>query len=198
MMETRTSLLLRVRDPANSQGWGEFVELYEPLLLAYARKRGLAEHDARDVVQDIFASLIRALPGFELDRQRGRFRTWLWHVTRNAVADWGRRRGRLAAAEREAGQQAADGADDPGEEEEAEWLADHRRRVLHFVLERLQAKTKETTWQCFQLHILEGRPGAEVATELGLSANSVYVNASRVLGRVRQQCADYAEDLSAC
>src|SRR4051812_28184810 len=65
MQETRTSLLRRVRDPADRQSWGEFVALYEPLLLSYVRKRGLNDHDAQDVVQGIFIALLRKLPGFE-------------------------------------------------------------------------------------------------------------------------------------
>ena len=57
MTETRTSLLRRVRNPADSASWAEFVGLYEPLLMAYVRQRGLDEHDARDVVQSIFITL---------------------------------------------------------------------------------------------------------------------------------------------
>jgi len=48
---------------------------------------GLADDRARDVGQNIFVALLRKLPTFELDRSRGRFRTWLWRVTRNAVID---------------------------------------------------------------------------------------------------------------
>src|SRR4051812_17885583 len=73
MTETRTSLLRRVRNPADSASWAEFVGLYEPLLMAYVRQRGLDEHDARDVVQSIFITLLRKMPGFELDKSRGRF-----------------------------------------------------------------------------------------------------------------------------
>ena len=196
MVETRTTLLLKVRDPADSESWREFVLLYEPLLLNYVRRRGLAEHDARDVVQDIFATLVRVLPGFELDHQRGRFRTWLWRVTHNAVVDWSRRRGRRAAAEEEARKE-AEVAVGPGDADlEAEWLIAHRRRILEFAIEQVRSRSNERSWACFELHLLQGRSSAEVAEELGITANSVYVNASRVLARVRQQCAEYTEDLA--
>lgn len=196
MVETRTTLLLKVRDPADSESWREFVLLYEPLLLNYVRRRGLAEHDARDVVQDIFATLVRVLPGFELDHQRGRFRTWLWRVTHNAVVDWSRRRGRRAAAEEEARKE-AEVAVGPGDADlESEWLIAHRRRILEFAIEQVRSRSNERSWACFELHLLQGRSSAEVAEELGITANSVYVNASRVLARVRQQCAEYTEDLA--
>jgi RNA polymerase sigma-70 factor (ECF subfamily) len=193
-METRSSLLRRVRDPADAASWNEFILLYEPLLLSYVKSRGLQEHDAHDVVQEIFAHLYKALPGFELDRARGRFRTWLWQVMMNAIADWARRRRRQEKAEEGWQERLAP----PGEQDEpdAEWTTAHRQRVLDFVLTRMRKETQPKTWACFELHLLLGRSGKEVAEELGLTANSVYANASRVLARVREQCADYEEDLS--
>jgi RNA polymerase sigma-70 factor (ECF subfamily) len=193
MVETRPSLLLRVRDPADAESWREFVSLYEPLLLAYVRHRGVAEHDARDVVQEVFGTLFRVLPDFALDHDRGRFRTWLWRVTHNALVDWSRRRGRRAAAEDEARKDARVAVEP--EEPEEEWFIAHRRRILEFVLEKVREQTSEVTWKCFDLHVRQGRPAAEVGAELGLTSNSVYVNASRVMARVREQCAEYAEDL---
>ena len=88
MGENDSSLIRRVRDPSDAESWREFVALYEPLLLRYVRSHGLTEQDARDVEQEIFVSLICHLPEFELDPSRGQFRTWLWQVTRNTVADW--------------------------------------------------------------------------------------------------------------
>src|SRR5436853_7229547 len=92
MVETRVSLIQRVRDNEDADAWNEFVDVYRPLLTAYVRKRGVSEHDAADVVQEVFSRLVPALGHFEFDAQRGRFRTWLWRVTHNALADWGRRR----------------------------------------------------------------------------------------------------------
>jgi len=196
MVETRTTLLMRVRDPADAESWREFFALYEPLLLSYVRRRGLAEHDACDVVQEVFANLVRVLPGFELERERGRFRTWLWRVTHNAVVDWSRRRGRRARAEEEARKETPVAQGPEETELESEWLAAHRRRVLEFALQQVRSQSQERTWQCFELHILQGRSSGDVAAELGLTANSVYVNASRVLAKVRQQCAEYMEELA--
>src|SRR6202521_1224824 len=99
MAETRVSLIQRVRDNADEVAGAEFFAIYHPLLIAYVRKRGVSEHDAADVVQDVFARLVPALADFEFDAQRGRFRTWLWRVTHNALADWSRRRATRDRAE---------------------------------------------------------------------------------------------------
>ena len=196
MVETRATLLLRVRDPADAESWREFVMLYEPLLLSYVRNRGLSEHDARDVVQEVFGTLVRSMRSFELDHDRGRFRTWLWRITHNAIVDWARRRGRRAAAEDEARKEMPVAIEPDDAASEAEWATAHRRRILEFAMEQVRGRSNAVTWQCFDLHILQGRSSAEVAAQLGLTSNSVYVNASRILARVREQCALYAEDLA--
>src|SRR5262249_24846912 len=144
MLETRLSLLERVRSQEDHAAWDEFVTLYRPLLLGYVRGQGVQPADAEDVVQDILLRLLRALPTFQLDKAHGRFRTWLWQVTSNALHDL-RRRHQSAARTREryAAEQApveAGHAEPP-----REWVNAHRRRVLEHVLPLVRAETQERT-----------------------------------------------------
>lgn len=187
--QTSSTLLDRLRDTADEASWGEFVALYEPLLLRYVGKMGLPDDRARDVVQNIFIALLRKLPGFELDRSKGRFRTWLWRVTRNAVTDAAREDRQQDAIRGKLRHGYAEGAEDP----EPEWDADIHKRILEFAKEKVRAATVPKSWACFEEHLLKGRPGAAVGAELGLPANAVYVNAARVLARVREQCEAYLE-----
>jgi RNA polymerase sigma-70 factor (ECF subfamily) len=189
--ETRASLLVKV-SKGDSDSWSEFVSLYEPLLVSYVLNQGLPRHDANDVVQDVFIKLFRALPNFKLDRQRGRFRTWLWQVTSTTLVDWWRKSGK-GEKEKEAGRERVRGRSEA--EPDPEWDHSYQQRVLDFVLEQVREQTQPKTWICFEQHVLEGRPSAEVGQELGLSANSVNVNASRVLARVREKCLYYQEEL---
>jgi RNA polymerase sigma-70 factor (ECF subfamily) len=191
MSETHSSLLRRVRDPKDAASWQEFVALYEPLLLSYVRSRGLNEHDARDVVQEILAGLVTSMPDFQFDRSRGRFRTWLWQVTQNALVNAARKKQRRTAAETGWRQRNPTNENQPDEQ----WLTSYRQRVLDFALEQVRGRTQPATWACFEQHILQGRASKDVAAALGVSANVVYVNASRVLARVREQCAEYLEEL---
>jgi RNA polymerase sigma-70 factor (ECF subfamily) len=187
---------MRVRDPADGRAWGEFVRLYEPLLTAYVRRRGVGEQDARDVVQDVFARLIKTMPEFRLDRQEGRFRTWLWQICQSALVDWARRQRRRARAEdgwlNRLSEAAAPSESDP----DSDWVTIHRHRVLTFALETIRKRSRPTTWACFKRHLLDRRPSAEVASELGLTANAVDVNSSRILDRVREFCASYLKELA--
>jgi hypothetical protein len=58
---TRASLLVRLRDGTNHLAWQEFVTLYSPVVYGFARKRGLQDADAADLMQD--ASILRPPDG---------------------------------------------------------------------------------------------------------------------------------------
>lgn len=219
MSTTRLTLLERVRDSANNDAWGEFFAVYEPLLLSYvkssSRRRGLGYGDAeaQEVVQDIFIKLYRTLPGFRLDHARGRFRTWLWRITTNAILD--RVPGRKAFASGQAGESDL-GKSTPSKrpkvhdegqvdlrqiaaasEEDDDWITAYRQAILNRVLEEIRAEIEATNpnkWASFERHGLLGKPAAEVAAELGVNANLVYQNSARVLKEVRSRCLEQYEE----
>jgi RNA polymerase sigma-70 factor, ECF subfamily len=196
MSDTRLSILLRVRDLGDAEGWREFHAIYRPLILGYLRSLGLEEPDAHDLTQEVFCRLMAILPTFELDRGRGRFRTYLWKLTYTTLVDWVRRkkvRGR-AEAKWVPGIRRADESE--RSRLEGLFLRQHRERILEVVLPRARAKVSATAWACFEQRLLRGRPAAEVAAERGVSANVVYVYASRVMKEVRRLCAELDEDQS--
>jgi len=188
-METSSSLLIKVRDQGDVESWREFVSIYEPLIISYSRKRGLADHDARDVAQEVFVRLLKALPTFELNRDRGRFRTWLWQVTVSAMTDPARADNRRAAAERAWKERRIEPDD------QRIWCDLFRRRVLDCAIHKVRAQTSDQTWACFEGHLLQGKPAALVAAELGITDNTVYVASSRVLAQVREVCAQSMGEL---
>src|SRR5438270_9944297 len=85
---TTTSLSLlqraRGRDP---EAWRRVVQLYSPLVFSWARRAGLGDADAADLVQEVWRAVVSALERFQRDRQSGTFRGWLWTVTRNKIHD---------------------------------------------------------------------------------------------------------------
>jgi RNA polymerase sigma-70 factor (ECF subfamily) len=187
--QTRVSLLVKV-SAGDGKSWNDFVELYEPLLLSYVLKQGLGRHNAHDVVQDTFVKLFRAMPRFKLDHDTGRFRTWLWRVTSSAIVDWARR-GQAQSKAEEAVRERLKGRDAEIAEPEPEWDQDVQQRILDQALVHARKTAQDKTWRCFEEHVLKERPSAEVGAELGLTANSVNVNSSRVLARVRELCRYY-------
>ena len=157
------------------------MELYTPLLYHWARRFGLNSHDAGDLVQDVFATLVEKLPEFTYDPRR-RFRGWLWTVTTNRVREWRRRAGLVAAGE---GRVAvpAEGPDTVAEFAEVQY----RQYLTGRALQIMQADFQPATWQAFWEHAVNDRLAAEVAAELGITVGAVYAAQSRVLGRLREE-----------
>src|SRR5262245_15793069 len=82
---TRVSLLVQIRDGKNEAAWQEFVKLYGPVIFGFARKRGLQDADAADLMQDVLRSVSSAIGRLDYDRSQGTFRGWLFTITRNKV-----------------------------------------------------------------------------------------------------------------
>jgi hypothetical protein len=82
---TRPSLIARLRDHADRAAWGEFVDLYAPVVFRFARARGLQEADAADLTQEVLRLVATAMPRFDYSPTRGGFRAWLLHITKNRL-----------------------------------------------------------------------------------------------------------------
>ena len=59
--------------------------LYGPVVYGFARKRGLQDADAADLMQDVMRSVSAAIGRLDYDRNQGTFRGWLFTITRNKI-----------------------------------------------------------------------------------------------------------------
>lgn len=183
---TRASLLLRLRDSQDTEAWREFVRLYAPVVYGFARKRGLQDADAADLMQEVFRSVAGAAGRLEYDPRRGSFRGWLYTVTRNKLYTFLNRRKRQPGGSGGAdAQELLETAADAGQDLDALWNQEYERRLASWAMAEVRGEFSEPTWQAFHLTAVENRSPQEVARQLGLSPGSVYVAKSRVLARVR-------------
>jgi RNA polymerase sigma-70 factor (ECF subfamily) len=180
MHTTSPSLLERLRTARDEEDWRRFVKLYTPLLFFWARRSGLSQEDAEDLVQDVFGVLLRELPRFRYDPSGG-FRSWLRTITLNKWRDRQRRRVRSRmVSEMPASKVAAPEPEDFSERE-------YRKQLVNRAMELIRPEFQPKTWQAFLETAVAGRRPVDVATELGLSRNAVYVARCRVLERLRNE-----------
>lgn len=180
MQTTPVSLLERLRDPRDRPAWDRFVQLYTPLLFHWARRLELQDPDAADLVQDVLTTLVQKLPGFRYEPDK-RFRGWLWTVTLN-LSRQHRRRAALPVRPDPAALEECEVSGELAALEDDEY----NRHLVARALQLMQAEFRETTWKACWEHVIEGRPAAEVASELNMSVGAVYVAKSRVLRRLRE------------
>lgn len=192
-----TSPTLVGRVQANEQAaWQRLVDLYGPLIFSWACRSGLSNEDAADVLQEALASVAKAIRRFD-PAARGRFRGWLWTITRNKIRDHHRR-----SANEPAGRGGDTALRDLAELPE-EWDDDASeatrlevRALYHRAMELIRSDFQPQTWQAFWLLVIEEQPTDKIARDLGLTANGVRQAKSRVLRRLRAELADggFSED----
>jgi RNA polymerase sigma factor (sigma-70 family) len=184
---THLSLLLRLRDRADQLSWQEFHERYGELLYRYARARGAAHADAEDAVQEVELYLFKAMPGFEYDSRKGRFRAYLRAAVVHAL---GRRAEQQAREPAVLDPQNFDYlAGDKEASADARWEREWQLNRLRWALRCVSDQFEPNTLKAFEMHVLAGRPVEETAEVTGLSKASVYQARCRILRAVREQLA---------
>jgi RNA polymerase sigma-70 factor (ECF subfamily) len=199
-------LAARARDPARAQdALAALCATYWPPLYAYARRLGRSATDAEDVTQAFFVSLLEREALREVDRSKGRFRSFLIAAFRHFLAN---ERDRERAQKR-GGNQALVSIDVAlVEGRYAASLADIRTpeelydrmwaiTLLEQVMRRLEEEHVHTGKRAFD-HLKVYLTGdasvgyAEVASNTGMSVGAVKVAVHRLRRRYRELLWDEA------
>jgi RNA polymerase sigma-70 factor (ECF subfamily) len=182
---TASSLVAGVKalDPL---AWRRLTTLYGPLVYGWARRAGLRGEDAADVTQEVFRAVAARAPHLRHDRPGDTFRGWLWTVTRNKIRDFFR--GRAGDPSAVGGTDAQNllllvAEDDDGS---TSGPPPGSEGVLRRAVELVRAEFEDRSWQAFWGVTVDGRPAADVARDLGITPNAVYVARSRILRRLRE------------
>jgi RNA polymerase sigma factor (sigma-70 family) len=183
--ETRTSLLLRIRDPADHLAWGDFIDLYAPLIHAYSRTRGLQDADAADVTQDVLHAVATHADRFDYDPARGSFRGWLFRITLNKLRDHVAKRKAHIVGTGDTGvhELLANAA---ASDEEESWDQHHAWRLFLWAAEKARVDFREKTWQAFWRTAVEQQSVEATSRELALSPGAIHVARCRVMARVKE------------
>lgn len=178
MFTTPPSLLDRLRENTDRNAWDSFVEMYTPLLFSWTKRLGMNRHDSADFVQDVFTVLVEQMPRFRYDPQLS-FRAWLKTIVMNRWRNQLRQK-KTKPSEIEGLEGLADSASDFEEVE-------YRRYLVARALKIMETEFEVLTWRASWELVVCGRSAREVAAELGLSTNAVYLAKSRVLRRLRKE-----------
>src|SRR5262245_1410871 len=190
MHTTSITLLSALRNSGDQAAWERFVRIYTPFIYYWGRKAGLQSADAADLVQEVFALLVRKLPEFRYDTGKS-FRGWLRTVTLNKWREKNRRR--VLKYNDTVGQQLEKL---PNEEDlELSWNREYSQQLVRSALGELEPLNEPVTWNMFWQHAVCGRPAAEVARQYGCSLWQVYGAKSRVLRQLRDYLGDAVDEL---
>ncbi|WP_020469019.1 RNA polymerase sigma factor [Zavarzinella formosa] len=191
---TRASLLVRLRDPNDVSAWKEFVQLYASIIYGFARKRGLQDADAADLMQEVLRSVSSAMGRLNYDPAKGTFRGWLYSITRNKIYTFleSRARQARAAGDSNSQQRLEELPNRPGDTDD--WDKEYERKSFAWAAERVKHEFQPATWKAFWKTAVDGESPKDVGRELGMSPGAVYVAKSRVIARLRDEISQLNPD----
>lgn len=200
LLPTRPSLLAKLRNHDDSKAWKEFFDLYHPVIYRHAMRSGLRPADAEDVVQEIVVGVANKLPQFRYDPERCSFKTWLFRIARNKIADQFRRQGRQAQfyeVHSEASEAAALEIADPNAlSPDKAWDLVFENTLRRAAIEYVTQRVKPMTMRLYLFHVVEGNSVKETvahfrssqikSSEVHLAKHRVQKMVDEALGRMRK------------
>jgi RNA polymerase sigma-70 factor (ECF subfamily) len=193
LFPTRRSLLTRLKNWDDHDGWKRFFDTYWRLIYGTAIKSGLSDAEAQDVVQETVISVANKMNEFKYDPALGSFKGWLLTLTRWRITDQIRKRPRHGQA---GGSQPEDGVrtstieslpDEQSVQLDAIWDAEWQKNLTDAAIERVKRKVGARQYQLFDLHVIKEWPVADVAKTLGVTHNHVHKAKSRISEMIRDE-----------
>lgn len=197
---TRESLLSRLKDWNDDDGWSEFFKIYRQLIFATAIKSGLREDEAEEVVQDTVISVAKTIKDFKYDPKRCRFKNWLGHLAQKRIADRFRKRARElpmhnTPGNTTTGTAAIDRVADSEAGLAAIWDDEWKQKVLESAIERVKAEVSAEQYQMFDFYVLKKMAAGKVARDLGVSIGQVYLAKHRVSRLLKKEVRRLEEEM---
>ena len=180
MNSTSESLLIRLADQQDQQAWHRFVQLYAPLIFFWARKTGLQEADARDIVQDVLGIVFKKMDSFVYEPSKS-FRGWLRTITVNKHRELCRKK-----SDKVKNVSQSHLLEMAVEKAESTWDAEYQKSLVNEAMKVVEGEFQPNTWKAVCEFVATRSTADEVAKKFGISVWTVYSAKSRLLARLRQ------------
>ena len=185
-----TSLGLLERVKARDQvAWERLVSLYASLVDHWCQRAGLQDADVADLRQEVFLAVARNIDDFHRNRAGDTFRGWLRTITQHRLCDHWRKIGTGLVGRGTPSQERLGQISTPAQDADDSSNAEETGMLYRRALELMQWDFEERSWQAFWRVVIEGQNPKEVAAQLQMTPNAVYLAKGRVLARLREEFA---------
>jgi RNA polymerase sigma factor (sigma-70 family) len=191
---TRGSLLDRLRNWEDHDGWRAFFDTYWRLIYNFSVRSGLTHQEAQDAVQETVVAVAKSIGRFHYDPKVCRFKSWLLTVTRSKIANQLARRARQPVGP--TGPPAGDSEatplldrlpDEQADPLEQTWDEEWQSNLMEAAIRRVKPRVRIEQYQMFDLFVLKRWPASEVARTLGVTLGHVYVAKHRIVKLIRKE-----------
>jgi RNA polymerase sigma-70 factor (ECF subfamily) len=192
LIPTRASLIHRLKNWQDNLSWREFFNVYWKLIYGVARKAGLSDDEAQDVVQETLISVAKHMPTFNYDPSIGSFKGWLLTMTRWRIVGQFRKRRPGAdnplPADETKRTDAVEAIADPNIPDLKDvWEKEWERNLLEVALDNLKRTLDPQRYQIFDFYVNKEWPPEKVAKHFGVSTDQVYQIKHRMTDTIRNE-----------
>jgi RNA polymerase sigma factor (sigma-70 family) len=191
-----------MRNLDDGDSWRTFFDTYWRLIYNVARKSGLSDDEAQDVVQETVIAVARKMPEFRYDPAQGSFKRWLLLISRRRIQDHLRR----VYSTRELATHASEGLEEvnetvptsmtpPDAQMDADWEQEWRENIFQIALARVRQQANPKHYQVFDCCVLQSMRASVVASMLGLSSAQVYLAKHRISIAVKRAAKEVEVEL---
>jgi RNA polymerase sigma factor (sigma-70 family) len=185
LLATRRSLVEHLADWGDQLRWQEFFDTYSKLIYSAARRSGLTDAEAEEVVQETVITVAKNIDKLKYDPAIGSFKGWLLQITRWRIADQFRKREpgnpkRPRSSDDRATATIERVPDSRGIDLDALWETEWKENLFEAAITRVKKQIEPKQFQIFDCYVRKEWPAQKVAARLGVNIGQVYLARHRV------------------
>jgi RNA polymerase sigma-70 factor (ECF subfamily) len=188
-LQTRQSLIESLGNPDNPR-WHEFFRIYWKFIYNMARRDGLNDSEAKEVVQETVIYVSHKMPGFKYDRSKGSFKGWLGKLVQWRIADQQRKREghhqRFVPSDPDEPDPFLE-IPDPSTPNPSALDEEWERSMFEAALQKVKERVKPKQYQMFDLYVIKQWPIKKITSALGVNFGQVYLAKHRLTGLIREE-----------
>lgn len=186
LFRTSPTLLKRLADLSDQEAWTTFVDLYAPLIAKYVGRRERNASEVEEIVQKVCVRVLAAIPSFNYDPEKGRFRSWLGTLTVRLAEEHRQQAGRHKTVELT--------PEVIGPAPEGDWEDEFKSYVFERAMQNVQKEFSAETWYAFEKQWIEHHNPKLLAEQMNRSTTWLYQAKSTVLARLRSEVERLSDD----
>jgi RNA polymerase sigma-70 factor (ECF subfamily) len=192
LLAKRRSLVDRLVNWDDRKRWQEFFDTYWKLIYSAARKSGLTDAEAQEVVQETIITVAKKIGKLRYDPAIGSFKGWLLQITRWRIADQFRKRGPVLAKRARSPDDRQTTtiervADANVVDLDAVWEKEWQENLFDAAIARVKKKVDPKQFQIFDCYVRKEWPAQKCAEQLRVNIGQVYLARHRVSALLKKE-----------
>jgi RNA polymerase sigma-70 factor (ECF subfamily) len=189
---TRATLIHRLKNWQDESSWQDFFDTYWKLIYGLARKFGLSDEDAQDVVQETMISVANHMPNFKYDPKLGSFKAWLRTLIRWRVSDHIRKKGPVSTIPLHVESETAEESfafkelpDQASQTIDSLYEQEWQKNVLDAAIAKVKRKMDPQKYQIFDFYVNKEWEAEKVAAAFKVPVEQVYLAKHRITEMIK-------------